>query len=731
MRILYGAAQMPNNGKLKVLLVQLVGTELWFRPSVSNIPLAAGYLKAMAHKEGLLNEVEIKILDLDKNTILPGDAKLIDLIISIKPDILGLSLYTFNSIQSLFIAKKVKERLPNINIVVGGPEVTLETEYILNNPVVDIGCIGQGELTFAEILRNILKGQNDHSNISGIFYRKSGKLTATHPREPIKDLDVIPSPYLLGFIDLKKYETVSIETYRGCFSKCAYCAYGTRPLGYFSPERIYQELKIIPKTGKRKVYFLDSSFYSRNFYEICEKIKKVNHENKLEFLTEFNVAHLNKERANWLKECNFKWIEIGLQTINPITLRNVNRPPVDKKQFLEAIELLKEREIECSVGIILGLPNDTFDDFKGTVEFLRNNNVPFSSQLLQLFPGTRLRKQANKYGIKAQSKPPYLTIETPYITRDEIEKAIVFVLGKSRPVIFDNLVSYFDPCYSQVRKKESTNSIQFKQFDGNVNKVIIELDASHQKNTQLERLGKTLSRLVCPPFTAWFQAKNIEENVDLMTSFMLPITVSNPFLPWNIIIESTDPFHIDLIKIFKRNICSDEKIISDSRQLIDTQLICSIFDWKDNNKEAERLKPISDIMPFYWALDISNNDYKLSKNIDNILKENYSSGVLLDFTKTVTLDFIINTLLYIKRINKDSHKEILFRNLAAVYLAKLIGLDQKSKYYIDSFKYMESILSFDKNISISSTLIPDGEATMDLTLWQIRCQSIVKSMIHS
>lgn len=569
--------------KFKILLVQLPFPSFFIKKHWGNIPLAAGYLKSMAYKEGILNEVDIEILD-EKSTNLSSDSRLIDLIISKSPDTLGFSLYNWNSIRSLFIAREVKKKLPNIKTVVGGSEVTLETKYILNNSVVDIGCLGEGECTFVEIIKGFLGGQDDYANIKGIFYRRDDKIIVTPPRESIKDLDVIPSPYILGFINPKDYGEAWLENMRGCPFKCTYCAHATRPLGYFSTERVYEELKVILKSGVDFVRFINGTFiFTPNFYKICEKIKEINTDNKLSFFAFSHAEHINEKIIDLLKECNFTLLEIGLQSANLATLETISRKG-NLKKFTAGINLLKERKINFTVDVIIGLPNETLKDFKQTLRFLKDNKCKYITPLvLFLLPGTKLRKEAEKYGIKYQDKPPYLTIETPCITKGELKKAITMVRKKNLPFFHTSLASYCNIEYPLSQKKTINKSFKTKYSDKPINKVIVEVDSSYQSTDQLEQVAKRLSRIILQPFTVWFKTRNVKKDFALMKSFLLPIATSNPFLLWSIILETDNEFPISIVEWIRRNIPSNEKIF-DFCQTRDAIEICIIFSWENNKK---------------------------------------------------------------------------------------------------------------------------------------------------
>ena len=100
--------------------------------NVENIPLAAGYLKAMAYKQGLLKDIDFEILD-DVWPHFNSDKMLIDSIHSKAPDILAFSLYPWNLQRSLYIAQEAKKCLPHLRVVVGGPEVMYESAPVLSS----------------------------------------------------------------------------------------------------------------------------------------------------------------------------------------------------------------------------------------------------------------------------------------------------------------------------------------------------------------------------------------------------------------------------------------------------------------------------------------------------------------------------------------------------------------------------------------------------------------------
>ena len=449
-----------TKAKKKVLLIQLPFPRFslgWIEEETTqisqpNIPIAAGYLKAMAYKRGLLERIDVELLD-TFNRDFDSDAKLIDIILSKKPEILGFSLYVWNSLRSLYVAKKVKEKMPNLKIIVGGPEVTIDLQYILYNPAIDIGVIGEGELAFVEIMHHILDGQPDLDDIKGIFYRKDGHIVITSKRERIKNLDEIPSPYLLGIIDPRDYRKIYLEAMRGCPYKCKYCTWGTLGQSYalFSIERIRKELELAIDKGVSQVSFIDANFNaSPNFKSLCKAIKEINTEKKLRLSCQLRYEYVNEEVANLLQECGFEVCSLGLQSTNPIALANINRQ-VDLTKFLRSVKLLDTRDVHVRIDAIIGLPGDTLEDIKATVKFLKDNNLydRTNMHVLEILPGTELRGEVERYGIKYQEEPPYVISETAFLSRQDLQEVIDRYYGGRRDNSFPYSLTYSLTAYSR------------------------------------------------------------------------------------------------------------------------------------------------------------------------------------------------------------------------------------------------------------------------------------------
>ncbi|WP_043097992.1 B12-binding domain-containing radical SAM protein [Kallotenue papyrolyticum] len=406
--------------KLRVLLLQLPVPN---NPAL-NVPLAAGYLKAYAAAQGLLEHVEIEILPraLADHA---GDALLVEAIVARQPQVLGLSLYTWNSERSLALAERVKQRLPTLRVVVGGPEVQRDNAWVLRHPAVDVAVLGEGEQTFADLLR--LWSAIDPASaaacaaletIAGLAYRVGQELRFTAERIALDDLRAIPSPYLLGYLDVPPDSMLLVEVSRWCPYRCSFCLYG-RNMGsrlgrrYFDLQRLLDEIRWARARGVRRVHFVEANLnLVPLFWPLMEALAELNADRAMTFYAELRAEHLSDAHVAALDRANVRYVEVGLQSANPSALRAAQRP-TNLQKWTAGVRRLYERRIEVYLDVILGLPADDEVGVRETIRFITREGLgAYDVFTLQVLPGTAVRRQAADYGLHFQARPPYYVLST-------------------------------------------------------------------------------------------------------------------------------------------------------------------------------------------------------------------------------------------------------------------------------------------------------------------------------
>lgn len=376
--------------------------------------LAIRYLKEVAK--------DVADIDLMEFTINQPIEQILSTIYKGNPDMVGFSTYIWNVNEVLEIAEGLKIVKPNIKIMLGGPEVSFDGVQILEkHRFIDYIVYGEGEETFREMLI-----ADDLCNVKGLIFRKEGEVVINPPREQIKDLDNIPSPYE-NINEEFKNKIVYYESSRGCPFNCEFCLSSTiKGVRFFSIDRVKRDIGTLIKSGVSQIKFVDRTFNANKAYsrEIMDFIMQENPEN-MNFHFEVTAHLIDDETLEYLKkpkEGLFQF-EVGVQSTNPDTIKSIGRVTDFEKLKYVTSAIKKNRNIHQHLDLIAGLP---FEDYKSFSKSFNDVYAirPEKLQLgfLKLLKGSGLRVDQGKYNFKYLDNPPYEILETKWLEYGDIIK---------------------------------------------------------------------------------------------------------------------------------------------------------------------------------------------------------------------------------------------------------------------------------------------------------------------
>lgn len=318
-------------------------------------------------------------------------------------DIVFFSIYVWNKNYCYELASQLKTTNPSVLIVFGGPELPhTNLTFFDEHPYIDTIVVGEGEQAVSKIILDKL----DNITIPPII--KS---------ERIKDLD-FPSPYLDGSFDdlMSQHPDIewmpTLETDRGCPYKCTFCDWGSMTaskISKFGLERVFAELEWF---AEKKLPFLTMTnanfgiFKDRDMF-IAEKIVEL--ATTTGYPKGISVSYAKNSNADVFcivekfREANIQTgFILSLQTTTDSVLENVKRTNMDTNDISEIAEYGRQLQLPIYTEIIMGLPGETVDSWKTTIENVLNANLHNGIDLffLQLLENAPMMKDVDTYNIK-------------------------------------------------------------------------------------------------------------------------------------------------------------------------------------------------------------------------------------------------------------------------------------------------------------------------------------------
>jgi anaerobic magnesium-protoporphyrin IX monomethyl ester cyclase len=338
---------------MKVILADPPALERAYDASYANLGLLylAGYLR----KDLGLDHVDIQYLGGKHNL-----QSHVAFVRNYQPQIYGISSTSKNASLVCQTIKAVKDVCPQTWIVCGGSHSTAIPEYFITESPCDINVIGEGELTFTEIVKAIEGNCSpDLSMIAGISYRQDGETIKTKPRPLIKNLDEIPFP-AWDLIDFRKYPGMhlkkqpvesSLLVSRGCPFNCVFCSNpvwkNAKPwLRHRSPQNICEEIELMYERGVREIYMSSDelNFSEQWATDLCEAVIGMNHKD-LYFQCNMRADKISKNLARLLAEMNCWMVHLGMESGNDRVLKGIDKH-ISVEQITNAANTLSRAGIK-------------------------------------------------------------------------------------------------------------------------------------------------------------------------------------------------------------------------------------------------------------------------------------------------------------------------------------------------------------------------------------------------
>jgi radical SAM superfamily enzyme YgiQ (UPF0313 family) len=323
------------------------------------------------------------------------------------PDVIGASAYLWSFPTLLEVCRHAKRARPDRTIVFGGPSARPEVfelpQYGGGAEVVDAIVVGEGEACIQEILLAPDRSRDTLLSIPGLAVHVRGGWRHTGERD-LGPPDVHPSPYQMGL--MPSGVTCQVESSRGCPLSCKFCEWGDtgvtpRNFGFEYLVKELQALRSLNNEGKG-VWLIDPglNLNSRGFDALRRAEAEVGALRELgDFRCEIYPSHLKDEHLVFLERVRARYAGIGLQSLDTEVLRNVDRP-FSEERFNRVVHDVASVVPDCTVEVILGLPGDSPDSFKRTLEKVRKLPVSIRVFHCLVLPGALMTRAPASFELK-------------------------------------------------------------------------------------------------------------------------------------------------------------------------------------------------------------------------------------------------------------------------------------------------------------------------------------------
>lgn len=361
-------------------------------------PLGLAYIASYLRE----NNVHVKIIDCTPLHLTIKD--LADVIRKEDPTIIGISSTTPLISKSIEIADMVKRCRPDVTVILGGPHATAQGKEILaTSKSIDIAVVGEGELTMLDLVNNLEKRNMNLENVTGIIYKKQDKIYVNKTRPLIENLDELPFP-ARDLLSMNKYKPsikwyyrmpfTTMYTSRGCPFNCIFCdshlTFGRRTR-FRTAQSVVDEIEeVVEKWGVKEFIFYDDTFTlnKKHVNEICELILKKDIDITWGCLA--RVDTIDEKTLRKMKNAGCHIISFGIESGSEEMLR-IMKKKITLQQAEKAIELTKKVGIESAATFILGIPGETHETVKKTIDFAKKIDPTYAEFFNAVpFPGTEL-----------------------------------------------------------------------------------------------------------------------------------------------------------------------------------------------------------------------------------------------------------------------------------------------------------------------------------------------------
>ncbi|HEX5710618.1 MAG TPA: DUF4080 domain-containing protein [Sulfuricurvum sp.] len=326
------------------------------------------------------------------------------------PRIIGISVYIWNASETAHLIEIIKKVSPKTTIVLGGPEAGY-LPHRVDFSRADYIISGEGEVVFYELCKNILNDSRPNEHFI---------------KAPMPDLKAVILPYRAYSDEDVAHRTIYVEASRGCPFECEFCLSSMdEKVRNFPLDELLEEFEILWARGARSFKFIDRTFNLNMTF--ANRILDFFLSKEPPYFAHFEVIpdhfpEVLKTKISLFPQGSLQ-LEIGIQTLDPVIAKGINRPLRLEKIYENLKFLETETKAHMHLDLIVGLPGETIEGFGRNLDKLVSlTHSEIQIGILKNLSGTTLSRHDKEHGMIYSDIPPYDILQNNNLSFIQIQK---------------------------------------------------------------------------------------------------------------------------------------------------------------------------------------------------------------------------------------------------------------------------------------------------------------------
>lgn len=356
-----------------------------------------------------LNELQQDALILEF-TINEQIQSIAERLLELTPKIIGIGVYIWNASETAQLIEIIKKVSPETVVILGGPEAGY-LPHRVNFDRADYVISGEGEIAFYELCRTIM----DEKRPAERFIRA-----------PLPELKQLILPYNAYSDEDIAHRTIYVEASRGCPFECEFCLSSIdEKVRNFSLDLLLAEFEVLWQRGARSFKFIDRTFNLNMAF--ANRILDFFLAKEPPYFAHFEVIpdhfpDVLKSKISLFPPGSLQ-LEIGIQTLDPLIAKGINRPLRLEKIFENLKFLETKTSAHMHLDLIVGLPGETLEGFGRNLDTLCSlTHSEIQIGILKNLSGTTLSRHDTLHGMIYSDIPPYDILQNNNLSFVQIQK---------------------------------------------------------------------------------------------------------------------------------------------------------------------------------------------------------------------------------------------------------------------------------------------------------------------